>query len=127
MALEAIGTPINFTQSQKGLKGGVTIPGMGDWSVMFKKELEHGSNLDEEFYDEIPPIEIPQMSQCTDRDKTDNDLEVRIGSLDNIKPKEPNIDLKSVWDEPGLVDSESVWGELVKYLIAKDLISLLGK
>lgn len=128
LALEAMGTPISFSQSQKSNIGS-SIPGMGDWSTSFVKDDEDEKNKikKEDFYDEVPPTEMADVNLSGNKDKSDEEIEIRIGSVDDLEDRKPNRDIKSTWDEPGLVNigNGSAWGDLVKLLIMKDLVKFI--
>lgn len=132
---EMIGYPALFSRAYSSNIGS-PIPGMGGWSQDPPKSWDRGpgddDEVNEEFDPETPPIES-MVSNDGFNATSDSGVEKKLARIwgigDNpnsigmrVQPRSP-MDVHSAWAPLEMVHQDSVWGELVKFMMMKDLMN----
>jgi hypothetical protein len=127
---EIVGYPALLSKAYDSQVGS-SIPGVNGWANDPPKDWDE-NELEEDFDPKVPPTETPlDHIGAHFHNKTDDEVEKKLeriwGIGDNpnayvVKKSEP-ADVCSSWDELDMIHGDSAWGDLVKVMMAKDLMN----
>jgi hypothetical protein len=128
---EIIGYPTLLSKSDSS-QGGSSLTGIGGWASNPPKPWDEEEDVNESFDSKVPPTENPTGEEAGHHDQTDDDSEKKLeriwGVGDNPNAHSETVvrqhlpmDVHSAWDQFEDPGENSAWGELVKFMMMKDL------